>query len=271
MVKRKSQIFKKLLLVALGLYIMIGTSLYLLQEKLLFHPTVLAQDYKYSFKYPFEELFLKTDDDAVINALHFKAEASKGVILYFHGNAGDLSRWGIITEYFVAKGYDVLVMDYRTYGKSIGKLSETAMYNDAQMCYDYLKKSYTEENITIYGRSLGTGITTKLAAENNPKQIVLETPYYSIVDVAKSRFPIVPVKYLMHYKFLSHNYFNKVNCPVTIFHGTDDLVVPYESAQKLFVTKNPEQNISFITIENGGHNNLIDFEAYHQRIDQIFP
>lgn len=271
MVKRKNQIFKKLLLVALGLYIMIGTSLYLLQEKLLFHPTVLAQDYKYSFKYPFEELFLETEDDAVINALHFKAEASKGVILYFHGNAGDLSRWGIITEYFVAKGYDVLVMDYRTYGKSIGKLSETAMYNDAQMCFDYLKKSYTEDNITIYGRSLGTGITTKLAAENNPKQIVLETPYYSIVDVAKSRFPIVPVKYLMHYKFLSYNYFNKVNCPVTIFHGTDDLVVPYESAQKLFDTKNPGQSISFITIENGGHNNLIDFEAYHQRIDQIFP
>ena len=97
-----------------------------------------------------EELFLKTDDTAVINALHFKAEKSKGVILYFHGNAGDLSRWGIVTEYFVEKNYDVLVIDYRTYGKSKGKLSEEAFYNDGQYCYDYLKQQYTESEITLF-------------------------------------------------------------------------------------------------------------------------
>ena len=94
MVKRS---VKKALILLIGLYIMIGTSLYLLQEKILFRPTVLAQDYVYTFDSNFEELFLKPNDDAVINALHFKAENPKGVILYFHGNAGDLSRWGIIT------------------------------------------------------------------------------------------------------------------------------------------------------------------------------
>src|SRR5210317_238710 len=109
---------KKILFIFLGLYVMFTSSLYFLQDKLMFLPTVLAQDYQYQFNFPFEELFFETEENAVINALHFKVENPKGVILYFHGNAGDLSRWGTIVEYFVAKNYDVLVMDYRTYGKS---------------------------------------------------------------------------------------------------------------------------------------------------------
>ena len=96
---------------------------------------------------------------------------------------------GLIAEYFVTKGYDVLIMDYRTYGKSKGKLSEKAFYDDAQYCYDYLLKQYSENEITIYGRSLGTGISTCLASKNNPKQMILETPYFIILDVAKHRFP----------------------------------------------------------------------------------
>ncbi len=199
MQKRLKRRLKRTVTVTVAIYLMIGASLYFFQEKLLFLPTKLEQDYKFQFNYPFEELFLKTDEEAVINAIHFKVKKPKGVILYFHGNAGDLSRWGNITEYFVDKDYDVLVMDYRTYGKSTGKLSEDAFYKDAQFCYDYLLKQYSEEDISLYGRSLGTGIASYLASKNNPKQLVLETPYYSILDVAKSRFPVFPVKRLLMY------------------------------------------------------------------------
>ena len=157
---------KKALLVLIAFYLMIGTALYFLQEKILFRPTVLNQTHVFKFSNPFDELFLKSEDNAVINALHFKAEESKGVILYFHGNAGDLSRWGKITEYFVDKNYDVLVMDYRTYGKSTGALSEHALYGDAQLCYDFLKELYAEKDISVYGRSLGTGIATYIASKN---------------------------------------------------------------------------------------------------------
>ena len=174
-----------------------------------------------------------------------KRKNPKGVMLYFHGNAGDLSRWGTIAEYFVAKHYDVLVMDYRTYGKSTGKLSEQTFYDDAQFCYDYLLKSYSENEITIYGRSLGTGISTFLASKNKPKQLILETPYYSILDVAKQRFPIFPVSSLLKYKFPSHEFIKKVNCPITIFHGTEDAVVPYTSAEKLKAVV-PDKDILFI-------------------------
>ncbi|MFK8013219.1 MAG: alpha/beta hydrolase [Marinicellaceae bacterium] len=243
---------------------MIGSALYFFQEKILFLPTTLEQDYQYQFHHKFEELFLKTAANTTINALHFKVENPKGVILYFHGNAGDLSRWGTIAEYFVNQQYDVLIMDYRTYGKSTGKLSETALYNDGQYCYDYLLKQYSEEEITLYGRSLGTGIASYVASKNKPKQLILETPYYSILDVAKNRFPIFPVKQLLKYHFPTHQFLPKTNCPITMIHGTDDAVVPYSSAEKL--SKLNIENLKFITVENAGHNNLIEFEAYHKMI-----
>ena len=247
---------------------MIGTSLYFLQGKLLFFPTELKQDYKFQFEHPFEELFLKPAENVSINALHFKAQKPKGVILYFHGNAGDLSRWGNMAEYLVSRNYDVLIMDYRSYGKSRGPLSEASFYIDAQFCYNYLLQQYPEEQITLYGRSLGTGIATYLASKNKPEQLILETPYFSVLDVAKHRFPIFPVEMLLKYKFPSNEFIQNVECPITIFHGTDDGIVPYSSAEKLSKVA-PKNLTNFITIEGGGHNDLVEFEAYHKQIAQV--
>ena len=259
---------KRVLKFLLVLYIMIGASLYFLQEKILFLPSTLAQDFQYEFRYPFEELFFQTSEDVSINAIHFKTENPKGVILYFHGNAGDLSRWGIIGEHFVSQNYDVLIMDYRTYGKSKGKLSEQGFYDDAQFCYDYLLKQYSEEDIVLYGRSLGTGIATYLASKHQPNQLILETPYYSILDVAKLRFPLFPVTALLKYEFPTNEFITSVKCPITMFHGTDDKVIPYSSAEKLKSVA-PSDNTSFVTIDGGGHNNLISFELYKEGILSI--
>ncbi|WP_232817882.1 alpha/beta hydrolase [Winogradskyella tangerina] len=245
---------------------MIGSVLYFFQEKLMFLPTPLEQDYQYQFDHSFEELFFETEADAKINALHFKAENSKGVILYFHGNAGNLSRWGEITEYFVGMDYDVLVMDYRTYGKSTGKLSEAALNHDAQYCYDYLLKQYSENEIILYGRSLGTGMAAYLASIYNPKELILETPYFSISDVAKHRFPMFPVETLLKYKFPTFEYLPKATCPITIIHGTEDSVVPFKSGKKL--SELAIERLNFITVEGGNHNNLVEFETYQKAIQE---
>ena len=267
---RLKQTLKKAVLVIISMYIMVSSLLYFLQEKLLFFPSVLEHDYTYKFEQPFEELFLTMNDGAVINAIHFKKKQPKGVILYFHGNAGDLSRWGGIAEYFAEMNYDVFIIDYRTYGKSTGVLSEQAFYDDAQYCYNYLKEDYSENQITLYGRSLGTGIATYLASQNNPKQLILETPYYSIVDVAASRFPIFPVEKMLKYKFPSFRFIENVTCPITMFHGTQDEVIPLASAQKLFEAS-PKSLTSFIIIEGGGHGNLINYKDYHKGIKKILP
>ncbi len=261
---------KQVLIIVLGLYIMLGTSLYLLQEKILFLPTILAQDYQFKFSHTFEELFLKTEDNVEINALHFKVENPKGIILYFHGNAGNLSRWGTIAEYFVDRNYDVLIMDYRTYGKSTGKLSEQALYKDAQVCYNYLKNNYQENEIIVYGRSLGTGIATHVAENNNPKQLILETPYYSMADIAHSRFPYFPTKYLLKYKFPTHRFIKDVSCPISMVHGTDDSIISIESAKKLYKVA-PQGKTTFTEIKKGNHNDLIAFETFHSLMNTLLP
>jgi len=241
---------------------------YFIQEKLIFLPTKLQEDYSYTFEFPFEEVFLATEDGATLNALHLKGDNPKGVILYFHGNAGDLSRWGPITNYFTNFNYDVIVMDYRTYGKSTGALSEEALYNDASLFYDYALTHYQEDKIVLYGRSLGTGLGTYLAAKNNPKKLILESPYYSIADEAKKRFPILPVKLILRYKLPNNEYIKDVSCPVIIFHGTKDKIVAYKSGLKLGNLV-PKERLDFVTLEGGTHNNLKEFKEYHLALSKI--
>lgn len=259
---------KKTAKILAALYFFITIMLYFFQEKLIFLPTKLPQEHAYEFSHEFEEFNLKTDDGAVLNALHFRTQSPKGLILYFHGNAGDLSRWGNITGFFVEQNYDVVVMDYRTYGKSTGKLSEKALHADAQLFYDYAIKQYSEQEITLYGRSLGTGIATKLASKNNPVRLLLESPYYSLRDVAKGRFPFLPVEWLLKYQFLSSDYIQNVDCQIAIFHGTADNVISYASGKRLFDAIAGD-NKRLYTIVNGEHNNLIEFEAYKKGIEEI--
>lgn len=259
---------KRIVSTILILYLMLVAALAFFQEKLIFLPTKLDPGYTYTFQEPFEEINLTAADGAILNAIHFKKKNPDGVVLFFHGNAGDLSRWGEITSYFTKLNLDVLVMDYRSYGKSTGTLSEELLYSDAQMFYDYVKESYDESDITVYGRSLGSAFATYVAANNNPGKLMLETPFYSLASVAKKRFPIVPVDYLIKYEFKTHEFIKDVNCEIHFFHGTHDNVVPYSSAEKLF-EETPSGKKYFITIPGGGHNNLADFEEYRNGIERI--
>ncbi len=257
------QKLKRFLKWALGLIVIFIIMLYSFQEKLIFHPTTLDQNYSFKFSAPAIEFNLNSPDGAKLNALHFKQENPKGIILYFHGNAGDLSRWGYMGVPFAEKGYDVIIMDYRTYGKSTGKLSEAALHADAVLFYEYVNELYPNIPIILYGRSLGTGIATRLASVYTPDKLILETPYYSLLDVAKKHFPFLPLKWLLKYRFDSYSYIQKVSCPITIFHGTDDTIVPYTSGKKLYDAI-PHQNRKLITIDGGEHNNLAAYEAYHK-------
>ncbi|MEL6810794.1 MAG: alpha/beta hydrolase [Bacteroidota bacterium] len=259
---------KKAVFIVAAFYLFITVTMFLLQEKLIFLPTTLPQDYVYHFGRPYEELFLETRDGARLNALHFKTQHPKGLILYYHGNAGDLSRWGEITSYFDQFGYDVLVMDYRTYGKSTGDLSEAALYKDAELFYNKAKEWFPEDKITVYGRSLGTTFATHVASKNQPKQLILEAPFYNLEFVAKKRYWFLPVKPLLRYSFPTSEKIPKVSCKVTIFHGTEDGIVPYENGKLLKKTL-PQSQISLVEIEGGFHNDLINYQEYRNGVAEL--
>jgi pimeloyl-ACP methyl ester carboxylesterase len=252
--------------VLLNIYGLLCGAIYFFQENLIFLPTELDQDYVYKLNYPFEEISLNTDDGANLNGLHFKQEKSKGLILYFHGNAGNLQRWGELTEFFVAKGYDVIVMDYRGYGKSTGIRTMDALYTDAEIWYAFAKEHYYEKEIIVYGRSLGTAIAIYAASKHDPAKVILETPFYSLTKIAKSRFPILPVESLLYYPFPSYQYINEITCPITIYHGDNDEVIDFGYGKQLYDSIENEEK-EFILVRGGGHNDLVMFQEYIETID----
>lgn len=236
-------------------------------EKIIFHPTTLPDGYRYEFTTPFEEFYLDMEDGAQLNGLWFREVAPKGLILYFHGNADNLARWGGFAGDFTKLGYDVLMVDYRTFGKSIGDLSEASLHSDARAIYEYALKKFPAEEIIIYGRSLGTGIATRLASEVPSRMLLLETPYVSMPDLFNEFVPYVGQYLVKDYRFTSDQYIQSVEVPITIFHGTDDWVVPFSQGEKL--AEMAGDNVTFVKIEKGSHKNLNTFPIYHEKLAEV--
>jgi len=258
---------KYLLLGLLSLLAIINIYFYFFQEQFLFLDTKLEQDHVFSLDSPFREVFLENDDGSVVHGLHLRSGQLKGLILYQHGNAGDIERWSNVVHPLAELGYDVVVWDYRGYGKSTGKRSAQALGDDAQLFYDYAKEYYPEQLITLYGRSIGSGITMKLATDNNPKQVILESPFNNLGQIVQSKFPII-IPSLLRYKMPSNEYAAELNSPIYIFHGTDDKVIPFTSGEKLYNSIGQEDK-QFYTIEGGGHNDLDQFPEYWDGIYSI--
>jgi uncharacterized protein len=248
------------------IYVLFCFLMYLLQNKLLFHPEKLPASYKFAFDMPFEEINYETEPGITINALKFKAENPQGIVLYLHGNAGSLRNWGYVADIFVQSGYDCLMIDYRGYGKSTGEMTRAGAIHDLEYIYNKLKEEYGEENITLFGRSLGSGMAAYLAAHYQPQRLILESPYYSLSDVATRMIPIIP-PFLLRFDFATYQYMPEITCPVYIFHGTEDEVIYYGSSQKL--KEHFKEKDRLLTIEGGGHNNLASFVQYDIQLKEI--
>lgn len=261
---------KRIIKVLLFLIILAISMLYFFQEKLIFYSSTLPREYQYTFQSDFKELFLKADDGAVLNGLHFKVDNPKGVIIYNHGNKGELDTWGHWAELLANRySYDVVLWDYRGYGKSTGKRRQKHMLDDGLLFYNYCKEIYNEDVITVYGRSLGGFFATHMILRNSPKKLILESTPSSLEDVARGMYPILPVKWLLKFKFQNTNNIMQIKTPSYLIHGTADDLIPFEQGQFLF--KNSAATVKeFYPIEGGNHNNLSDFEeAYFRALDAV--
>lgn len=203
------------------------------QESMLFFPEKLPADYVYTFDESFEERFIQVDKKTKLNGLLFKVDSSKGLVFYLHGNSGALDKWGEIASVYLKNNYDFFVLDYRGYGKSEGQISsEKQLFSDIQIVYDSLKKEYPEDKIVVVGYSIGSGPATHLASTNKPRLLILQAPYYSMIDLAHQYIKILP-SFLIRYKLRTDEYIKKVACPVILFHGKQDEVIYYDSSVKL--------------------------------------
>lgn len=255
-----------LLYIILG-YLIIIIIGYLIQEQLIFKPEKLHQDFKFQYDVPFEELFFNIEPRVRINGLHFYVPEPKGLILYFHGNSRSIKGWAKYAKDFSRYQYDVVLVDYRGFGKSTGKRGEKAMLADMQFVYERLKEKYDEQHILVYGRSLGSGFATKIAADNTPRYLILDAPYYSFIKVAERFTPFIPHRLTLRFKLQTDKWIKKVNCHTYIIHGTKDYLIPIKHSEKL-QQFNPHK-ITLIRIHGGKHNNLPSFPEYHNFIRDI--
>lgn len=249
----------------LAIYLIGGLVLYFLQKKLIFHPEPLTADYTFKYDMPFEEMRIRLNDKATLSAVLFKADAPKGMVIYFHGNARNISKYAGKAKHFIDHGYSVLMMDYPGYGKSTGPLTEAAIYANALEMYKVARKFFPPDSILLYGRSLGTGVAAQLATVRDCKRLVLEAPYYSMNDMAMRMAPIYPYSYMLEYKFPTDEYLTKVTAPIVIIHGTDDHTIPLASGKKLEKLLKPGDK--FIPVPGADHNNLDNYPEYGKALD----
>lgn len=257
---------KRTLIGLVSFYLTSGAVLYLVQDLLFFHPKKLPLSHRFPFDQPFTELNIPIEDRN-LNVVQFHASAPerKGIVLYFHGNMRNIERYANQAPFFTQEGYAVWMVDYPGFGKSTGKRSEEVMYSDAQLLYSMARKEVSPDRIVIYGRSIGTGVASYLAAHQPCQQLILETPYYSIDAIAKHYAPIFPVKSLMHYRFPVNAYLKQVKAPITILHGTRDEIIPYRQAQQLATI----DGVALVTISKGKHNNLSSYPLFQQTINRL--
>lgn len=266
MVSTKKVIFRTLKLL-LVFYILICVGLYFFQEKLLFFPDKLDKSFKFSFAQPFDEVNIKTNDGKSINGLLFKTDSSKGLVFYLHGNAGSLDNWGDVARRYTDLNYNVFILDYPGYGKSEGAIqSKTQLFNVIQTAYDQMKQRFREDSIVVLGYSIGTGLAAHLAATNHPKLLILQAPYYSLTDMMRHTYPIIPT-FLLKYKFQTNEYLKECKMPVVIFHGDQDEVIYYGSSLKLKSEFKPGDTL--ITLKGQGHNDMTDNPDYISEIKTI--
>ena len=233
-------------------------------KKFIFQAKELDESYEFQFEEPFLEFFLDTPGGEKLNALLFKtANNPKGLILYFHGNADNLQRWGTYAIDFTALGYDVLMVDYQGYGKSTGTPSEQALYSDADFIWDWSQKNFNYDKYVLYGRSLGSAVASYLAKGKDPSLLILETPF----NIITQDIPKVLLPFSLENMFSNETHLSSVTSDIVIIHGDKDRLTKLSSAKKLEPLLKPSDE--FVVIRGGRHKNLRKFSEFHETLARI--
>jgi uncharacterized protein len=206
----------------------------------------------------YENLYLTTEDGVRINAWYVPRPGSDTMILWFHGNAGNLSsRVESVLLFHRNLEANILILDYRQYGKSEGRISEAGTYLDATAAFDYLaeRAGVDQGRLIVFGQSLGSAVAVELATRRRVSGLILEAPFTSIRDMARSSVPWLPLGPLLSIRYDSLSKIGRIGAPLLVLHGNRDRVVPYDQGRRIYDAA-PDPKV-FYTIPGAGHNDTL--------------
>ncbi len=263
-------VWSMLLLVAGG-YGALLLFLYFFQSRLLYLPNLPSRELiamPDTVGLAYEAVTITTDDGVTLDGWFIPARQARGVLVFFHGNAGNISHRLDSLKVFNDLGLATLIFDYRGYGRSQGQPSEQGTYRDAEATWRYLveERRIAAQDIVLFGRSLGAAIAVHLAIEHTPKALILESAFTSVPDMAAEVYPFLPVRWLARFRYDTEAYLQSVSCPVLIVHSREDDIIPFAHGRRLFaVAHEPKQLLEI----RGGHNDgfVVSRQTYVDGLD----
>lgn len=258
-----------ILLVYLGLTVLI----YFRQSSLVFLPEI-DRGFRASpanIGLAFTPLKLPTTDGETLDGWFVPAATSRGargLVIFFHGNAGNMTHRLDYLRMFHDMGLATLILDYRGYGRSSGTASEDGTYLDAEAAWRHATQAleFSPGRIVLFGESLGGGVATQLAAGNRPGALILVSTFTSVPDMGADLYPLLPIRLLARIRYDSLARLAQISCPVLVIHSRDDDIIPFVHGQRLFeAARQPKQFIELA----GGHNEGFIFgrDAWIRQLD----
>lgn len=252
----------KLLLVIAGAYLLLVAFVYLTQASMLYLPNIPGRELLAApdaVGLDYEDITLEASDGVSVHGWFVPGESER-VLLYFHGNAGNISHRLYSIKEFHDLGLSVLIIDYRGYGQSGGKPTEKGLYRDGQAAWRYLTedRGIAPENIIVFGRSLGGSVASWIAAREKPAALIVESSFTSVPDIGQDAYPWLPVRWLTRFKHSTRDEVAKATYPVLVVHSRDDEIIPFHHGEAIYGAANePKQ---FLEIR-GGHNDGHEMSA----------
>ncbi len=243
----------RIIIIVAGICAVSIALVYIFQSRFVYFPIRTLSTDPSSIGLRFEDVYFETKDGVTLHGWFIPHDGARGVILFCHGNAGNISHRLDSIRVFHRLGLDVFIFDYRGYGQSEGKPTERGTYEDAEAAWRYLIEEHQviPSEVVVFGRSIGGAVGAWLAQNHKPRLLILESTFTSLRDVAATLYPFFPVKRLLRFEYNTAEYLGGVNCPVLIIHSRNDEIMPFSQGQQLFeVAREPR---TFLEI-SGTHN-----------------
>ena len=255
---------KKIIIAVVCVYILAYTLMviyfYQNQREIIFNPKPrTSEEIRYfATEEDYSVMTYATQDALELTYLLREPDIGKPIIIFFNGNAATVESAHEALDSFVDQGYGAVINIYRGYGANSGEANEENFFNDSQIVYNLIKSTFPQHDIILWGYSLGSAVAVHLASNNEIKALVIESGLSSVRDIAKSRYPFLPVDLLLEDEFLSTEYIQDVKASILMIHGKKDDVVDIKYAEKLAKIK----ELKLLIYKNGNHSNLKSLGAY---------